>query len=163
MEKPRGMARAIVDEAREWIGTPFHHQGRRCSREDMKGGVDCLGLVIGVSRTLKLEGQDACSGRRILLAEQDVRHYGHRPDTATLFAALERWLQPVTKDRIQAGDIVLCEIDGRAQHLAIVSDYDARHAGLIHAYAPYRKVVEHRLNSEWEKRIVYAFRVKEMI
>ena len=33
----------VVAAAREWLGTPFHHQAR------LRGvGVDCVGLVIGV-------------------------------------------------------------------------------------------------------------------
>jgi hypothetical protein len=34
----------FIAQARTWIGTPFHHQGR------LKGvGCDCLGLIVGVA------------------------------------------------------------------------------------------------------------------
>ena len=39
----------IVAEARTWVGTPYHHQGRlRGSR------VDCVGLILGVGRALSI-------------------------------------------------------------------------------------------------------------
>lgn len=37
----------IVSAARQWIGTPYHHQASVCSV-----GTDCLGIVRGVYRTL---------------------------------------------------------------------------------------------------------------
>ena len=41
------IADAVVAEALDWLGTPYRHQGRR------KGvGCDCLGLVLGVWRTV---------------------------------------------------------------------------------------------------------------
>ena len=41
------VADAVVVEALTWLGTPYRHQGRR------KGvGCDCLGLVLGVWRTV---------------------------------------------------------------------------------------------------------------
>ena len=35
----------MIDEAREWIGTPFVHQGRTKGQ-----ACDCLGLVIAVAK-----------------------------------------------------------------------------------------------------------------
>lgn len=42
----------IVEAARAWIGTPYHHQASRCGI-----GTDCLGLVRGVWRDIY--GSDA--------------------------------------------------------------------------------------------------------
>ena len=43
----------IVSQAREWIGTPYHHQAR------VRGaGVDCIGLLICVCRELGLVAPD---------------------------------------------------------------------------------------------------------
>ena len=37
------MKKQIIQTARQWLDTPYHHQAR------VKGvGVDCIGLVIGV-------------------------------------------------------------------------------------------------------------------
>ena len=56
----------IVAKAREYVGTPFHHQAR------MKGvGVDCVGLLFGV-------------GRDLGLAWRDVGAYPDVPDPTTM-------------------------------------------------------------------------------
>ena len=40
----------VVREAKTWLGTPFHHQGR------LKGvGVDCAGVIVCVAKELKLK------------------------------------------------------------------------------------------------------------
>ncbi len=37
----------IVEKSREWIGTPFHEQGRQ------KGiGCDCVGLILGIAKEI---------------------------------------------------------------------------------------------------------------
>lgn len=146
------MTHPIVGCARGWIGTRFHHQGRIKKTERHKGGVDCLGLLIGVADELKLRGKD---GR--LFASSDVTTYPHYPDTEKLYNTLASLLMPVVKTDLCAGDIVLLRIDGNPQHLAIVSDMDSG-LGLIHAYAPARKVVEHVLDEWWKNRVEAVFR-----
>ena len=37
----------IIKEARNWLGTPFHHQA---SRKNI--GCDCIGFIIGIARAL---------------------------------------------------------------------------------------------------------------
>ena len=58
-----------------------------------------------------------------------------------------------------AGDIVWMKIKGAAQHVAILTEH-----GMIHSSSAIRRgketgrVVEHRLDSKWRKRIYRAFR-----
>ncbi len=40
----------IAAASRSWIGTAFHHQGRTKKTTGHKGGVDCLGLLVGVAK-----------------------------------------------------------------------------------------------------------------
>lgn len=145
------LRRRIVASARSWIGTRFRHQGRSKKTANNIGGVDCLGLLVGVADELGLrhEGQ--------ILAAQDRRDYGHFPNEARLRANLERWLTPV--EEFSDGNMLLLSVDGRAQHLAIVSDHALGGFGMIHAYAPARQVIEHRLDTMWKSSIVasYAF------
>ncbi len=50
--QPRATRAGIVEAARQWIGTPYHHQA------SVRGvGTDCLGLVRGVWRDVY--GSDA--------------------------------------------------------------------------------------------------------
>lgn len=126
----------VAASAREWLGTPWHHQGR------LKGvGVDCAGVVLGVARDLGL-------------SEFNMTGYGHRPDGRELEALCYSHMTPVPPADARPGDVLLIEVDNQPQHLAIVTD-----AGMVHAYAPLRRVVEHRLDDAWTARIVAAFRM----
>lgn len=126
----------IVAAARSWLGTPFHHQGR------VKGvGVDCAGLVLGVAAELGI-------------AIEDRRGYGRRPDSDELQRLVRARLAELALADARPGDVFLAAIDGRAQHLGFVTEH-----GILHAYAPAHRVVEHRLDLAWAGRIVGAFRL----
>ncbi|MCE2926467.1 MAG: hypothetical protein LW823_02305 [Rickettsiales bacterium] len=144
----------IVHTARGWLGTRFHHQGRLKKTATHKGGVDCLGLIVGVAKELDLRSLD---GRE--LADYDEQNYSHYPDADHLFSRLTELLRPIKKEETQPADIILLNIDSHPQHLAIVSDFEAG-KGIIHAFAPARSVVEHALDSYWEQKIVNCFRLK---
>lgn len=143
---------AVAQCARAWVGTRFHHQGRVRKSHSNHGGVDCLGLLIGIADEIGL--RDA-SGK--LLCSYDEHDYGHYPDEARLEAMLGTVLQCVPIADLRRGDICLIEVDGRAQHLAVVSSLDGE-LSLIHAYAPVRAVVEHHLDDAWRRRIRKAYR-----
>lgn len=124
----------ILRIARSWLDTKFHHQGRK------KGvGVDCIGLIVGVATELGLQPTDQLN-------------YARQPDESALKTALENNLQ---SSELQVGAITLFAIEGRAQHVGIITDCHG--LGVIHAYAQARKVVEHALDEEWKKRVVATF------
>lgn len=137
----------IVAVARGFLGVRFTHQGR--SREE---GLDCLGFLFAVAAQadITLEG--------VAPIAYDRRDYGTRPDIPHLQRQLETLLTPIPSDTIAPADILLLKIDGRPQHLALVSDY-----GIIHAYAPARKVVEHRLDETWQQAIAGAYRLRLLV
>ncbi len=141
------MNNQIVSAARGWVGTRFHHQGRLKKTATHKGGVDCLGLLIGVGAELGLP-----------LAAHDDASYSHYPDTEKLRATLAGLMQEIPALEARIGDIALISIDNNPQHLGIISDY-AGGLGIIHAYAPARAVVEHALDAWWQEKIIVAFRV----
>ena len=150
----------IVVSARSWIGTRFAHQGRVKKTSAHAGGVDCLGLLVGVAQELSLQGRNG-----IVLSRFDQENYGHNPESYRLKDMLTQLLEPVPAEELTPGDIVLMTLEAHPQHLGIVSDYPTGPAdehtvlGLIHAYASARKVVEHRLDESWRARITDAFRV----
>lgn len=126
----------IVAAARGWIGTPFHHQGR------LKGvGVDCVGVVIGVARELGI-------------SDFDTTGYARRPDSRELEKLARALMIEVPARKALPGDVLLLEIDGQPQHLAFVTDI-----GMLHAYAPLRRVVEHVRDDGWDARIIAAFKL----
>ena len=142
----------IVACARGWLGTRFHHQGRLKKTDNHKGGVDCLGLLVGIARELQLTH---ASGQPLFMF--DETDYSHSPDAIKLKDRLAQILCAVPVQSIEPGDILLLRIDGNPQHLAIASDRQEG-LGLIHSYAPARAVVEHDLDEWWHKRIESAFR-----
>lgn len=148
----------IVVSARSWIGTRFHHQGRTKASSTSKGGVDCLGLLVGVAKEQRLRAQTSIG---CLLTEYDETDYGHIPDGGRLKATLDKVLQPIAKNMMAPGDVVLIQLEKQPQHLGILSDYALGGLGLVHALASARKVVEHSLDELWLSRIVQAYRVVE--
>lgn len=144
---------AVVTSARGWLGTRFHHQGRLKKNAAHKGGVDCLGLLVGVAKELNLRAPDGAP-----LASFDELSYPHNPDAARLLAKLAEVLVSIPVTQLIPGDIVLLRVDGMPQHLAIISAMGDT-LGIIHAYAPAHAVVEHGLDAFWEANITAAFRV----
>ena len=133
----------VVRIARQWLGTPYRHQGSTKSV-----GCDCLGLIRGVWRELYGTepetpgpyGMDWAerSGQERLL-EAAVRHFG----------------APVGRDDRQPGDLLLFRWQAGmvAKHAGILSQ--PRH--FIHAYEQ-AGVIESALVPSWERRIAGVFR-----
>lgn len=142
----------IVNQARSWLGTKFHHQGRIKINGKNKGGCDCIGLVVGVASELDLKSRD--NGK--CLIDFDRAGYAKMPDGKLLKDELDRHLIPVAVDEVQPGDLLLFKFEKEPQHVGIVSDYKG--LGIIHCYAQAREVVEHRLDEIWINRIVGAYR-----
>ncbi|AIF81410.1 NlpC/P60 family phage cell wall peptidase [endosymbiont of Acanthamoeba sp. UWC8] len=137
----------IVEQARTWLGTAFHHQGR------IKGiGCDCLGLIVGVADELNLKDKDG-----IRLSSYDEINYSKEPDSNHLTAKLMSILIEVPTSEIEPGDIGLFLINNNPQHLAIISNYGGKR-GIIHSEARARKVVEHYFDEEWNERLTKVFR-----
>lgn len=130
--------RDILAEARSWLGTPFHHQGR------LKGvGADCIGLVVGVARGLGL-------------AAVDRPGYARTPDGVSLAAALDAQMRRVAA--ADAGDVLLLRIRRQPQHVGFLGEAGT----LIHAYSGADKVVETPMTDWWWQRVVAAYRFNEM-
>ncbi len=148
---------AIVACARGWIGTRFHHQGRLKKTPVHHGGVDCLGLLVGVASELGLK-----SRTHKPIADFDHTTYPHYPQGTALMHNLNELLDPVSVSDMQAGDIALMAVDGAPRHLGIVSAIEIdgqQKPGLIHAYAQARKVVEHAIDAYWKNTIIRLYRV----
>jgi NlpC/P60 family putative phage cell wall peptidase len=133
---------AIVQAARSWLGTPYHHQA------SCKGaGSDCLGLVRGVWREL----------------------YGPEPQTMPAYtpdwgsaAGVETLLEAAGRHLVKLASVG----DGREGDVLVFRMRDggvAKHAGilvapgwLVHAQEGLG-VVEIELGSWWRRRAIAAF------
>lgn len=129
--------REIVETARQWLGTPFVHQGR------VRGvGVDCGGLLLGVARDLGMEVDEPPA-------------YSMSPDPDIIQTMLDRYCVRVDFSDIQPGDILWFSFAGEPRHVGIASDI-----GVIHAWAKPGCVVEHRLDEVWMHRLCAVYRVR---
>lgn len=139
----------VVAEARDWIGSPYLHQGR------LKGqGVDCLGLLIGVGRSLGL-----------VAPEFDVADYARQPEPRRLIAEVGQYLTPISMEQMQPGDVVVTRFEFDPVHFAILADYCHGGLSMIHAVIRGNKrgeVVEHRLDATNRARIFGAFVLPEI-
>ena len=140
-------ADVIIDTARSYLGTRFRHQGRTRAE-----GLDCLGLLLAIANDIGVTWQTDIS------AVHKDRGYSHMPCTEELRRGLELSLIAKPAEAMQISDIVLLCVQGRAQHLGMLARYgDSDDFSLIHAYAPARKVVEHRLDDTWQQAIMGVY------
>jgi NlpC/P60 family putative phage cell wall peptidase len=131
----------LVAIARQWLGTPFRHQGRQPGR-----GLDCVGLVV-------------CAARRCGLGDYDVTNYPRLPQGDALAEHMcAAGLTEVERPTALPGDVLLMRFTRQAQHVALVTD-----GGILHAHQQVGRVVEHRLDESWRRRIVAAYRFAEFI
>ncbi|WP_257010695.1 C40 family peptidase [Burkholderia ubonensis] len=130
----------FVAEARTWMHTPFKAQGR------LKGvGVDCGGLVV-------------CVAKHFELTQFDVTGYKLRMGPA-LMAYCDSNMLRIPIGQADAADVLLFAWNGKPTHIAIMADRDH----IIHAYAPNREVVEHRLDDLMRSLIFRAYRVPGVV
>lgn len=131
----------VVELARDWIGTPYHHQAA------LKGvGCDCLGLVRGVWK--EFHGKDAETPPPY---SPDWGQVGTRE---TLIEAAKRHFQRRDLKDLKPGNVIVFRMfpHAIAKHCGVVSD-----AGrMIHAQEGVG-VCEVALNDNWLRRAVAAF------
>lgn len=131
----------IVLAARQWLGTPYHHQA------SLRGvGCDCLGLVRGVWRDLcgpEPEAPPAYSP-----------HWAESLGQETLALAAMRHLLPLDPAQARPGDVLLFRWRAHlpAKHCAILSAQDA----IIHAHDG-AAVTEVALTGWWRRHLSHAF------
>ena len=90
---------AIIDEARDWIGTPFVHQGT------CKGvGADCLGFVYGVAKGLGL-------------VDCALPAYSREPTGDKLERGISEYLDRVRD--LMVGDVMVFKFAKYAQHVGV--------------------------------------------
>ena len=133
----------VIAEAREWLGTPFHHQA------SVKGaGCDCIGLVKGVGVALGIVDYDPNSA-----LAKSFSNYPKLPDSKRMREGLATWLINIPFSEASVGDILFMSWGRDPMHVAIKTD-----CGIIHSYSGIKKVIEHALDEEWNRRIVAAYR-----
>lgn len=126
----------LIREAREWVGTPFVHQGRR------KGvGCDCAGLCQGVAKNKGIE-------------VDDIFGYSRYPNPKMLLSHLNTVLIAIEKSDMRPGDVVIFTVKGVPQHMGLLTD-----KGIIHADETKDKVVEHAVGDRMRSKIYKVYRI----
>jgi len=131
----------IVDAARAWLGTPYHHQASLRSV-----GCDCLGLVRGVWRDVLGEEPEA--------PPPYSPHWAESLGQETLAAAAMRHLLPVSRGEERPGDVLLFRWRAHlpAKHCAILSAPER----IIHAHDG-AAVAEVAFTPWWRRHLSRAF------
>ncbi len=131
----------VVDAARAWIGTPYHHQASLCGV-----GTDCLGLIRGVYRTLY--GKEAAS------VPGYSRDWAEAAREETMLDAAGKHLISIAVSDARPADVVIFRWRAGfvAKHAAILSS-DTK---MIHAIegAPVSEVT---LSPWWRRHMAGAF------
>lgn len=135
----------IVDEAMKWIGVPFLHQGRA------RDGVDCVGLVICVAKTLGIEESVQGVGPKT---------YPRAPNGWRLREHMIEVMDPIAVEDIQPADVLLMRWRNYPQHVGMVGAIHAETNTLIHSAEYLKKVTHHILDDEWRAKIVNCFRFR---
>ena len=119
----------VVAEARQWIGTPYHHQAA------VRGvGCDCAGLVLGVAKVLALTGYRPTA-------------WGRQPNSSELADHLAA-AGCVPVDAGGAGRLVQFALPGDMAHLGICSD-----SSVIHSWVAAGGVCEMAMTAGWARRV----------
>jgi NlpC/P60 family putative phage cell wall peptidase len=131
----------IVTAARQWIGTPYHHQAA------VRGvGCDCLGLIRGVYAQV--------TGREAETPPPYSHDWAEASGEELLLAACARSLIPrVEQQDIEPGDVLIFRIHERsaAKHAAIWTG-----EAMIHAQRGIA-VSETCMGGWWVSRIVAVY------
>ncbi len=117
----------IVKQARTWLSTKYHHQGRLKKSANCSGGVDCIGLVIGVADELAI-----CDSQGNPLSKYDLTGYSMQPEGEKLAYSIGAHLCSVEPAEMRVGDVLLFKFWKEPQHVGILSRYPTGGFGLIH-------------------------------
>lgn len=141
INRRRHSADEVVDLARGWVGTPYHHQA------SAKGlGSDCLGLVRGVWR--ELYGEDAEEPPAY------SRDWADASGQETMLEAAERHLYPIAISEARAGDVAIFRLRAGsvAKHAAILTSRST----MVHAMEG-AAAAEVALTPWWRRRLAAVF------
>lgn len=136
----------IVSTAREYLKTPFKHQGR------IKGhSCDCVGLPLMVGEELH-----AIDKTGMPFLKYDNANYSGQPLDRHVHEECQRRLVEKPVEEMADGDVITLRVPSVPCHVAIVSSVKgARY--MVHAYAGSGMVVEHILSPKWRARIEGCF------
>lgn len=145
----------IVEVARSFIGSKYHHQGRMKKTDNHDGGIDCIGLIIEVARKLSIKGSDNKD-----LSFYNRLDYSYTPSAHLLPEFLDKHLIKIDQTKITNGDVLLFGVFGNSTHVGITFIDEIGNLGIIHCYESIGKVTAHLLSKTWQRMIISAYRFR---
>lgn len=145
MQKIEVCGEDIVDAARSYVDVPFKHMGRT------RHGLDCVGLVAIAGCDVGLKD----------ISDIHIPTYGRVPRPTLFDMALRCELVKCEYGQVRPGDVLLFSIRKLPQHLAIYAEREGV-PYMIHAYSRFKKVVEHRIDRDWEQRLIAVWKWPEL-
>ena len=139
---------SIYTEARRWVGTPYHHQGRRIGQ-----ACDCIGLLIGVGRALGFS----------IPPDSGIPPYGQLPHAGACEEMAGRYLVPAGRS-ILPGQVGMFFVNTRGvgQHFCVFAWHeDTNRVTMIHAFMNTKTVVETGISDFWKKRLLGVYDYRE--
>ena len=130
----------IVAEARCWLGVTWRHQGRT------RSGIDCVGLVVCVARSLCLSDYDSTGYSRRAQGQAFVEHFRSNMDGVAIPDA-------------RPGDVLVFADRAYPCHCGFLTER-LGHPHLLHAHATRRQVIEEPYAGEWPEKVKFAFRFR---
>ncbi len=140
----RARADRVVEIARSWIGTPYHHQ-----MTVQGAGCDCLGLVRGIWREL--------FGAEPVEVPAYTEDWSEPQGEEVLWTVARSVLVEKSVDNMKPGDVLLFRMRERsvAKHLGVLVA-GGRDPRFVHAYQRHG-VIESPLSEPWRKCVVSCF------
>ena len=141
----------IYTEARRWVGTPYHHHGRAVGQS-----CDCIGLVLGVGRTLGLT----------VPTDKEMPNYSALPHDGMCEKMAGRYLvrQAENADTAKPGQVGMFFVTARniGQHFCIFAWHQpTKRRTMIHAFENGRHVIETGISDFWRKRLIHVYDYRE--
>ncbi len=146
----------IAVQARTWLGTHYHHQGRLKKSSRGNGGVDCIGLIIGIIDELGIQDGNGNS-----LVAADETNYSMYPEQGRLIRSIQQHLRKVPIEKMAVGDILLFKTFHDPQHVGLLTQYPSGGPGLIHCNSSAGMVVERPFSMAWVKMLTHVYRFKK--
>ncbi len=134
----------IVDEALQWIGTPFDHH----SAIKLKG-CDCVGLFVGVLKKIGYMDNNFNA-----IPPYPIDWMLHRSEEK-LLKELEKYSKEIVRSELSAGDILVFKFGRASSHSGIYLKDNL----FIHCWVKRGVCISILKNSLWEKRLVKAVKL----
>lgn len=128
--------------ARRYLGVRYLHQGR-----DPAVGLDCIGLLTCAARDCGLT-----------LVEHDRTDYGPNPHGGMLEQQLRAAFGSPSAG-MSPGCVIAIAFPVVTRHVAIIGE-GPHGLTMIHTYNKPARVIEHRLDERWCRRITGIYRVE---